>query len=644
MVSVNSTGSPSSSNRNGNRSLPEASLLPARMLNEFVYCPRLFYYEFVENVFLHNADTREGAAQHGRIDKGKGRLPKNPPKKEHGDKADGDDDAPETIHARSVFLYSETLRVNAKLDLVEGETDSKTGDVRYQPVEYKKGRPREGDEGNELWPADRMQLGVQILLLRENDYPCDSGIVFYRETRQRVRFILDEEAEAWVREQIEAARACAAGPIPPPLDDSPKCPRCSLVGFCLPDETRLLAEFARPDQLPEPSQMELGMNLPTNDTRIASGPFGGMPEVRLPTLKPGADVRRLIAPADETRALYLHTPGLFVGKKDDTLQAKEKGKVVSDFRINDLHHLALFGPIQISTAAIQALCEADIPITYFSMGGWFYGMTRGHGLKNVFTRIEQFRHAADRSLALDHARLFVHGKIRNQRTLLMRNHVDPPRNALRQMKWAAQNALSATSIATLLGIEGAAAQVYFANFSGMIKSRRESPDKREQDDGQQLQFPFDFNGRNRRPPRDPVNALLSLAYSLLSRDCTLSAYAAGFDPYVGFYHQPRFGRPALALDVMEEFRPLVAESVVLTLINNGMLQERDFARAGDSVNLTASGRKSFFLAYEKRINSPVTHPVFGYQVSYRRAIELQFRLLARVLTNEIEQYPPFTTR
>lgn len=627
------------------RPFPEVILLPARMLNEFVYCPRLFYYEFVENVFVHNADTREGAAQHKRLDGGKGKLAPAKKKAADDDNTPGSDETPETIHARSVFLYSEKLNVNAKLDLVEGTTDSQTGTMVYQPVEYKRGRPREGEEGSELWPADKMQLGVQILLLRENGYFCDSGIVYYRETRQRVTLTMDEELEQWILEQITAARACSTGSIPPALENSPKCPRCSLVGFCLPDETRLLAEFTKPHRLPEGVQLELAMDLPDPVDRISVGPFENIPEVRLPQLKAGDDVRRLIAPAEDTRALYLHTPGLYVGKKDATLQAREKGgKTVADFRINDLHHLALFGSIQVSTGAIQALCDLDIPITYFSMGGWFYGMTRGHSLKNVFTRIEQFRHAADPSLSIFHARLFVHGKIRNQRTLLMRNHIDAPKDALRQLKWAASTALTAGSLASLLGIEGAAANTYFAHFSGMIKNRDESPDRKRQEEGQQLQFPFDFKGRNRRPPRDPVNALLSLAYSLLARDCTLAAYSAGFDPYVGFYHQPRFGRAALALDLMEEFRPLVADSVVLTLINNGMLRDSDFVRAGDAVSLSTSGRKAFFMAYEKRINSAVKHPVFGYQVSYRRALELQFRLLARVLTGEIEQYIPFMTR
>ncbi len=176
-------------------------------------------------------------------------------------------------------------------------------------------------------------------------------------------------------------------------------------------------------------------------------------------------------------------------------------------------------------------------------------------------------------------------------------------------------------------------------------TRTAKPPKRTGGDpaGQQF-FTFDFTRRNRRPPRDAVNALLSLAYSLLARDCTVAAHAVGFDPYVGFYHQPRFGRPALALDLMEEFRPLIADSVALTVMNTRIIGPGDFVRAGDAVNLSVDGRKRFFSAYEQRLNATIVHPVFDYQVSYRRALELQARLLAKALTGEIEQYVPFTTR
>jgi CRISPR-associated protein Cas1 len=240
----------------------------------------------------------------------------------------------------------------------------------------------------------------------------------------------------------------------------------------------------------------------------------------------------------------------------------------------------------------------------------------------------------------------VHGKIRNHRTLLMRNHLEPPEPIIMKLKRASEDALAAASIAELLGIEGAAASQYFQQFNGMVKVEDddlpglEMPSK----SAKQLAFNFNFTNRNRRPPTDPVNAMLSLAYSMLAKDCTLAALAVGFDPYIGFYHQPRFGRPALGLDLMEEMRPLVAESTVLSCINNRVVTEKDFVRAGQAVNLTAPGRKRFFQMYEQRMSSLITHPLFDYKVSYRRALELQARLLAKTLTGEIAEYIPLLTR
>ncbi len=664
------------------------------MLNEFVYCPRLFYYEHVEGVFLHSADTRRGAAEHTRVDAGKGDLPEpaTPVTKSDSVEPDTPDaqsgtnhaspssvaacPALEVIHARSVMLGSALLGVVAKLDLVEitlepsldlGDSPGLAGSVC--PVEYKTGSPREGENGRALWDADRMQLGLQILLLRENGYTCPEGVIFYRQTRQRVRVVLTADDEAWIHKVIEAARACARGPIPPPLEHSPKCPRCSLAPVCMPDETQFLGE-ALPDRdltekrAPVPIQISLlgladeGGAL-VNDPAILATAFGSddpawtrLAEARVPRPAASGEVRRLMAPDVDTKVLYVNTPGAYVTRKGETIVVKDQSGPLAEARIKDLHHLAIFGSGSISTALVQTLCEKEVPVSYFSMGGWFYGLTRGHGLTNVFTRIRQFACAADPDKALPIARLFVYGKIRNQRTLLMRNHIEPPAVALRAMRNAASAALVAPNLPSLLGVEGAAALVYFQNLSGMIKGRAEDEDElpgleesvssRVRD--AQKDFSFDFNMRNRRPPRDPVNAMLSLAYSLLARDCTVAALAVGFDPYIGLYHQPRFGRPALALDMMEEFRPLIADSTVLTAINNRMVTPLDFVRAGDAVNLTPDGRKRFFLAYEKRLGDTVTHPLFDYKVSYRRAIELQFRLLARTLTGEIECYLPFMTR
>ncbi len=620
----------------------EPQQIPARMLNEFVYCQRLFYYEFVEGVFVESADTLRGDAIHQRVDSGTGALPKakrksgaDKPKAEEGTaavaestsrEAETKDAESETIHSRSVQMGSERLGVVAKMDLVESKTgkDDLLTALEVCPVDYKAGAPKEGEEANELWDTDKMQLGLQALILRDNGYACNDGIIYYRATKQRVRLPITSELENWILQNIAEAKRVITGPIPAPLVNSPKCVRCSLAPVCLPDETRMLA------------QSPLAIDATVLENLSASGEKSGVAS---------EPPRRLIAARDDTRPLYLNTQGFRVGCKDEVLTVKEKDRVIEEVRMRDLSHVALFGNIQISTQAIQSLCDQEIPITYFSMGGWFYGITRGHSLKNVFLRMEQFRLARDEATCLALARRFVHGKIRNHRTLLMRNHLEPPEPIILKLKRASEDALAAASVEELLGIEGAAASQYFQQFSGMVKVEDDLPGlEMPGKEGKQLAFNFNFSNRNRRPPTDPVNAMLSLAYSMLAKDCTLAALAVGFDPYIGFYHQPRFGRPALGLDLMEEMRPLVAESTVLSCINNRVVTEKDFVRAGQAVNLTAPGRKRFFQMYEQRMSSLITHPLFDYKVSYRRALELQARLLAKTLTGEIAEYIPLLTR
>lgn len=622
--------------------------LPARMLNEFVYCARLFYYEHVEGVFVESADTVRGAAIHKRVDKGSGAMPlgsAGAPPATVGAPADGADGsgvkisggAPETarggacapqdvIHSRSVMLGSERFGVVAKMDLVETTVGGDGGVESVCPVDYKAGSPREGEEANELWDTDRMQLGVQCLVLRENGYRCDGGIIYYRGTKQRVPLEYTPELEAWIVAKIAAARAVSKGPIPPPLVDSPKCVRCSLAPVCLPDETEMLKRGTgfQPD------------DAQTADETSASPTAG--------TAVPHP--RRLMAARDEKRVLFLNTQGYRVGCNDGVIKVKEKDRVVDEVRVSDVSQVCLFGNIQISTQAIQLLCETGVPITFFSMGGWFYGLARGHGLKNVVDRIAQFRHAGDPASCLRLARQFVRGKIHNQRVLFMRNHEQPPERVRLRLGQAREDLEKADSLESLLGMEGAAAAEYFAEFAGMLRPQEEDelPGLEGTGTPEAPWARFDFNGRNRRPPTDPVNALLSLAYSLLAKECTVAAYAVGLDPYVGFYHQPRHGRPALALDLMEEFRPLIAESAVLTAINNRYVTPRDFVTAGRAVNLSPAGRKQFFQCFEQRMSTLITHPVFDYKVSYRRAVELQFRILARVLTGEIPEYVPFLTR
>lgn len=578
------------------RELPD--YLPARMVNEYVYCPRLFFYEWVEGVFRESADMLEGSAQHARVDKpGKG-LPK--PEEIEEDR----------IHTRSVMLSSENWRVIAKMDVIEVQDGSVT------PVDYKHGKPREEGEQLQVWAPDRVQLAAQALVLRENGYRCDEGVLYYQGTKQRVRVAFTEEVMAETQEAIRAAWSLAAeGRIPPPLLGSPKCSGCSLAPICLPEEVNRLLETEGEDR-------QLALFAAEAPARKA----------------PMRELRQLQTPRDDLRPVYLDTQGLRVGRSGGVLQVKDKDRVVQEIRLTEINQVNVMGNIQLTTQAIQGLLEAGIPICYFSQGGWFYGITSGMVTKNVFLRQKQFALAGEPWFCRKLASALVTGKIRNQRTLVMRNHIEPPARVLAEMKHMAERAERCSAIEELLGLEGNAARLYFGAFAGMIKVEQE--DGSPGDGGMR----FDFEGRNRRPPRDPVNALLSLGYSMLAKDLQIASCAVGFDPMMGFYHQPRFGRASLALDLMEPFRPLIVDSAVLSAINTKMVTARDFIGVGDSVMLTPAGRKAFYRAYELRMDSLVTHPIFEYRVSYRRLLEVQTRLLTKFVEGELGEYPVFVTR
>lgn len=549
-------------------------LIPVRMLNEQAYCPRLAYFEWVQGDFEDNADTVDGRFQHRNVDHEAGELP------------DPDEPIPERLHARSVLLSAPLAGLIAKMDLVESDGEVVT------PVDYKRGRAPSTPERS--WEPERVQLCAQAMILEENGYRATRGILYFVASKQRVEILFDDVLRARTQEQILEMRGmCARAEPPPPLVDSPKCPRCSLVNICLPDETNLLR---------------------------------GVEESR---------VRRLIPARDDAAPVYVHTAGTKVGKSGDVLTISPPDDEPTTARLKDTSQLTLFGAVQISTQAVHELCRAEIPIVYLTAGGHFSGITHGLGHKNVELRRRQFACAEDPTRSLAIARRLVSVKIRNCRTLVRRNGEDTA-TALRRLKESITSVEQTTSLESLLGVEGTAARVYFQAFGTLLKHATTG------DNTSSLNF--DFDGRNRRPPRDPVNALLSLGYALLAKDLTVALQAAGFDPYLGFYHQPRYGRPALALDVMEEFRPLIVDSVVLNMVNTNAIKLDDFVRRGGAVALTRTGRRKFFESFERRMDEEVTHPVFGYRISYRRTLDVQVRLLARYVTGEITDYPPFATR
>lgn len=548
-------------------------LVPARMVNEYVYCPRLAYIEWVQADFAENFDVAEGRFRHRRVDEETGALP---------DEIGADD----VIHARSVMLSSTAENLISKIDVIEGDATS------VMPVDYKRGAVP--DIPAKAWDADRVQVCAQGLVLRDNGYACNGGAIYYVESKTKVPVEFNEALIAQTRQAIAGVRDMASkGAIPPPLEDSPKCFRCSLAGICLPDETNMLAGRVKLD---------------------------------------ADELRRILPARDDALPLYVQMQGARIGKSGEVFEVRSKKEKVAESRIFETSHVAIFGNVQVSTQALQEMCIRGIPLTLFSTGGWYYGCASGMSHKNVELRLAQYSAANDRDKSLALAREMIAGKIDNCRTLLMRNHTDLPDKAADELKRYSDSARGASDAGSLLGFEGMAARTYFSMFSGMLKLKS----------GETLVF--DFKGRNRRPPLDPVNALLSYAYAILVKDVTISLQTVGFDPYLGFYHTLRYGRPSLTLDLMEEFRPIIADSVVIWIINNRVLTQDDFIKRGRSVALTPDARKKFIGAYERRLDALVTHPVFGYRISYRRVLEVQSRLLGRYLTGEIAAYPSFRTR
>lgn len=403
----------------------------------------------------------------------------------------------------------------------------------------------------------------------------------------------DDELRQTTRNAIDGLRLVAAGgTIPPPLVDSPKCPRCSLVGICLPDEVNFLKRQQTPP-------------------------------------------RPLSVLREETMPVYVQARSAKVAKKGETLEISVEDVSTATARLNEVSQLVLMGNIYVTTPCLHELMEREIPVTWHSYGGWFIGHTVGTGHKNVEIRTAQYRASFDQGACLRLAKGLVVAKIQNCRTLLRRNwkEGEAPESLLEDFKRDIEHARRVGSLPELLGVEGNAASRYFGQFRNLIR-RSDSSEE----------IAFDFTKRNRRPPTDPVNALLSYAYSLLVRTWTVTLSSVGFDPYRGFYHQPRYGRPALALDLMEPFRPLIADSSVIQAINNGEVKPTDFVSAAGSVALDKDGRKRFIAAFERRLGHETLHPVFGYKVSYRRLLEIQARLLARYLLGELDEYPNFVTR
>lgn len=560
---------------------------PARNVAEYAYCPRLFYYMEVEGIHVPSDDTEQGHRVHRRVDA--------PSTSEVVEEAEAGE-RPKPV--RSLTLTSHSLGLTATLDLAEIEGASAV------PVEYRKGRPRRlfasedgnGESGVEPWPTDRIQVALQALLLEEAGYQVSHAILYYAAEKRRVTVAWNETLRDEALSTLAAAKACSQGPRPLPLVNDSRCPRCSLQPICLPDEVNC--------------ERQLGQAC--ND---------------LPNISP----RKLWPPRDDGIHLVAQQEGSKVGVSGGSMKVTDKdGKKLAEVPLAGVESLSLLGSVQISTQAIQTLADHGIPIALLSAAGRLTAMIDPLDSVSSQVRRAQVRRFDDPGVCLELSRALIVAKIQNQRTLLMRNHASLPPRIAEDLAAQQTSAEKAASIEALRGHEGQAAAIYFANLAGMVKGEAAAE--------------FDANGRQRRPPPDPINAALSFAYSMLTHECTASLRTARLEPSIGAFHVSRPGRPALALDLLEPFRPLLADSIVITAFNRGELKPGHFLRTAAGCAFTDHGRKAFFAVYGRRMADEITHPTYGYKLSYRRMLILHSRLIAAWLLGEVPTLAFLTTR
>jgi CRISPR-associated protein Cas1 len=583
--------------------------LPVRRLHNFIYCPRLFYFQWVENIFQENADTVAGSHVHRNVDA---------PSRLDDPKELG---LPEGAKLRSLRLKSESLGLIGVVDIVEGGPDG------AEIIDYKRGSARRGAEGErEAKEPDAMQLAAHALLLREHGVNAVRGAIYYAADKRRVPVDFSEELFEKVRKAVaEAKQVASSGSCPPPLKNDARCLYCSAYPICLPNESLWWAKRRKTTE-PE-NQLQFGFTGQSEDAVrnqiLEALDFAAESTDKEPTLQPPRPE------GDDGEVLVVQTPGAQIGQRGDELLVSVKGETVRKLPGQQVRAIYCYGAVQITAQAAETCLELGIDVSYFSPAGRFIGLLRGLPASGVDARRGQYRLFELPGVRLQLAREVIRAKIHNQRVMLMRNG-DAPERVLSLMSGFRDATESARDLTSLLGIEGSAAALYFEQFESMLKQR---------DD-----WKFDWRGRNRRPPRDPVNALISLGYSMLAKELTGVCHSVGLDPFLGFMHQPRYGRPALALDLMEEFRPLVADSVAISLINRGELGPEDFIRSANGTFLNDRGRRPFWEAWFRRLDAEVSHPEFSYKMAYRRMLEVQARQLWRFVRGEALTYHGFTTR
>jgi len=332
-------------------------------------------------------------------------------------------------------------------------------------------------------------------------------------------------------------------------------------------------------------------------------------------------------------ALYVIEQGATIHKESERLVVRKGNDTLQVVPIIKVNQVIVFGNVQLTTQAVKYLLQEGIDVIFLSQDGHYFGRLVGRESRFGELRQRQYHLARDEAFQLGLAQQFVVGKLLNLRTLLMRYHRDDPREALREaidgLGECLEHAPRTVKVSSLLGVEGQGAALYFGAFKELL----------QQDLG--------FQRRRRHPAPDPVNALLGFGYTLLVHNIEAAVHVVGLDPYVGFLHALKYGRLCLALDLMEEFRPIIVDSIVLRAVNSGLLKREDFTfdEAADCpVLLSDDGKRRFIGLFEERVNTKIIYPPTGEQAAYRRVFELQVRRLAQCLESGKPSYQPFTVR
>lgn len=434
----------------------------------------------------------------------------------------------------------------------------------------------------EVTEANRLQLALQRICLEEMGHAVAGTEVYFTGHRRRVEVDLTAADLRGAEEAVARTRSIITSErAPEPLQDDRRCQWCSHESVCLPAEHRY--EASR---------------------------------------------RRVVAAAPDAQIVHVTTPGSRASLSSGRLEVKKDGESLLSVPIERVLGLVVHGNADVSSALLRELCWRDRCVVWCSWSGRVIGWSRGADSPNGLQRVRQ--HVASAEGRLDIAQQMVAAKIANQATLLRRNGDAP--EAVARMRRLQRDALEAPSLTDLLGVEGEAASLYFGAFSTMLEGRAARFAARQ------------WKGRCRRPAPDRVNAALDYTYAILLGECVRALVACGLDPHAGFLHSSSRNKPALALDLMEEFRAPVADSVVVRALRNGEVGEADFTSVMGACRMTDRGRKQLIAGFERRIETSFRHPVFDYDVTWRRAIEVQARLILGAIDGTQHDYKGVTVR